>query len=348
MYSDYYKLSGKPFQLSPNPRFYFGSRGHQKALAYLQYGLHQGEGFIVVTGDVGTGKTTLLGHLLGQLDSNRYVTAKLVTTQLEADDMLRMVASAFAIDPRGLDKAALLASFERFLLENQRAGRRALVLVDEVQNLPMRSLEELRMLSNFQMNNVTPVQFCLLGQPQFQEMMASQELMQLRQRVIVSYHLGPLTSDETRSYIEHRLNLVNWQSDPAITAAAYELIHNYTGGVPRKINLLCDRLFLCGMLEELHEISADVVETVVREMSAEGMRASVSSGSSVPVRLNGAAEIAARDEITDFQRRLEKVEKLAQVHDRTIRRAIELAPFFLDKAGAPATPKMPAVVDDKK
>src|SRR5579864_3836279 len=198
MYSEYYKLTGKPFQLSPNPRFYFNSRGHQKAMAYLRYGLHQAEGFIVITGDVGTGKTTLLGYLLSQLDSAKYVAARLVTTQLEADDTLRMLASAFGIETRGADKATLLQAFERFLLENQRRGKRALVLVDEVQNLPIRSLEELRMLSNFQMDDVAPIQFVLLGQPQFQEMIASDDLMQLRQRVITSFHLGPLGPDETR------------------------------------------------------------------------------------------------------------------------------------------------------
>src|SRR5208282_2797171 len=165
--------TAKPFQLSPNPKFFYGSTGHQKAMAYLQYGLHQGEGFIVITGDIGTGKTTLLGHLLSQLDSTQYLAAKLVTTQLEPDDMLRMVVSAFGIDSRGLDKATLLRNFERFLLDNQRRGRRILVLVDEAQNLPVKSLEELRMLSNFQATEVAPVQFCLLGQPQFQHVLAS-------------------------------------------------------------------------------------------------------------------------------------------------------------------------------
>ena len=130
MYNEFYKLSGKPFQLSPNPQFFYGSSGHRKAMSYLQYGLHQGEGFVVVTGDIGTGKTTRLGHLLAQLDSSKYLAAKLVTTQLEADDTLRMVASAFGIDARGLDKATLLRTFERFLLDNQRRGRRILVLVD--------------------------------------------------------------------------------------------------------------------------------------------------------------------------------------------------------------------------
>src|SRR5579863_1325611 len=142
MYESFYKLSGKPFQLTPNPRFYFGSSGHQKAMSYLQYGLYQGEGFIVITGEVGTGKTTLLRHLLEQLDTTKYLTATLVTSQLEADDTLRMVISALGMDARNLDKATLLQAFERLLIDIGRQGKRVLVLVDEAQNLPMRSIEE--------------------------------------------------------------------------------------------------------------------------------------------------------------------------------------------------------------
>lgn len=341
MYTDYFKLSGKPFQLSPNPRFYFGSRGHEKAMAYLQFGLHQGEGFVVITGDIGTGKTTLIGYLLGQLDSAKYVTAKLVTTQVEADDMLRMVAAAFGMDPRGLDKATLLGSFERFLLDNQRQGRRALVLVDEVQNLPMRSLEELRMLSNFQAGDVAPVQFCLVGQPQFRQMMASDDLMQLRQRVIANYHLGPLSSDETRHYIEHRLHLVDWRSDPTITEPAYTRIHDRTAGIPRQINMLCDRLLLCAMLDELHEINGDVVENVVGEMSSEGTRAAAAVDR--PPRPASEALALRPDEADDGDvgQRLASVEKLVQVHDRTIRRAIELVASYFDKGSLNLSDEMP-------
>src|SRR5579864_8192916 len=176
MYNDFYKLSGKPFQLSPNPRFFFGSSGHQKAIAYLQYGLHQGEGFIVITGEVGAGKTTLIGHLLAQLDPAKYLAAKLVTTQIEADDTLRMVASAFNLEARGLDKATLLRSLERFALDNQRRGRRVLV--------------------------------------------------------VDTYHLGPLAPDETRAYIEHRLQRVNWNADPQIAESAYAQFLVVTSRVP--------------------------------------------------------------------------------------------------------------------
>lgn len=330
MYEDFYKLTGKPFQLTPNPRFYFGSEGHEKAMAYLRYGLHQSEGFIVITGDVGTGKTTLLSYALSQLDSSKYVAARLVTTQLEADDTLRMLASAFGIDTRGADKASLLQSFERFLLEQQRRAKRVLVLVDEVQNLPIRSLEELRMLSNFQMNDVAPLQFVLLGQPQFQDMIASEELMQLRQRVIASFHLGPMSPNETQRYIEHRLQLVNWRSDPLLTDDAYARIHHHSGGVPRRINILCDRLLLGGLLEELHEIDGRMVDGVASEMSSEGSGASHGNG-----HARQSSGVAASSRVAsntaELDRRLAAVEQLVKVHDRTIKRALDLAASYLNE-----------------
>ena len=337
MYEAFYKLSGKPFQLSPNPRFYFGSSGHQKAMAYLQYGLHQGEGFVVITGDVGTGKTTLLRHLLEELDSAKYITATLVTTQLEADDTLRMVTSALGIDARGLDKATLLQAFERFVVDASRRGKRVLVLVDEAQNLPVRSIEDLRMLSNFQSREATPVQFCLLGQPQFQQMLASDDLMQLRQRVIASFHLGPLGVDETRCYIEHRLQLVNWKSDPSFAADAFARIHHHSGGVPRRINVLTDRLLLGGMLEESHAISAAFVDNVAGEMQsegAEGIGKQPREATPVePAEVNGGATPPA-----DLDHRLRALERIVRVHDRTIKRALDLAASYFNAEGERAPP----------
>jgi len=338
MYEEFYKLTGKPFQLTPNPRFYFGSHGHEKALAYLRYGLNQAEGFIVITGEVGTGKTTLLGYLLSQLDKAKYLAARLVTTQLDPDDTLRMVASAFGIDTRGANKATLLQTFERFLAERQRAGKRMLVLVDEVQNLPTRSLEELRMLSNFQINDVAPIQFVLLGQPQFQDMIASDDLMQLRQRVITSFHLGPLNPDETRRYIEHRLQLVNWRSDPHLTDDAYVRIHHYAGGVPRRINLLCDRLFLGGLIEELHEINGGMVDNIAGEMSSDG--SSISDGNGRGKQMtNTNVPVKSRIDSSgsELDRRLTAVEHLVRIHDRTIKRALDLAASYLNEPHAKTT-----------
>ena len=341
MYTEYYKLSGKPFQLSPNPKFWFASEVHQKAMAYLRFGLHQGEGFIVITGDIGTGKTTLLGYLLDQLDSSKYLAAKLVTTQIEADDTLRMIASAFGIPFQGLDKSTLLRQFEAFLLDNQRRGRRVLMLIDEVQNLPVRSLEELRMLSNFQANDIAPIQFCLLGQPQFQQIIAGDNLVQLRQRVIASYHLGPLNVDETRAYIEHRLKLVNWRDDPAITAPAFERIHRHSDGVPRQINTLCDRLLLYGMLEEIHRIDDKVVDTVGAEMSSEGTRATPAKTAEAPRVVESAGEVG-RAELAPLDHRVAVLERLVKVHDKTIKRAIELAATYLNRPNDFEPEKPPA------
>jgi len=329
MYDDFYKLTGHPFQLTPNPNFFYGSSGHQRAMAYLQYGLHQGEGFIVVTGDIGAGKTTLIGHVLGQLDSSRYVTAKLATTQLGAQDTLRMLASALGIEIRGSDKALLLRSVEHFLLDNQRQNRRVLIIVDEVQNLPLKSLEELRMLSNFQSGDRASVQFCLLGQPQFRDALATADLEQLRQRVVVSYHLGPLQAAETRAYIEHRLHHVGWANDPEITDEAYLRVFRFSAGVPRRINMLCDRLLLYGMLEGLHRIDDKVVDTVAAEMSSEGTRM-VAPPPPVAAPREPPPLHQANGAGADVEGRLASLETLVRAHDRTIKRGIELAASYFN------------------
>lgn len=269
MYTAFYKLRDLPFQLGPDPRFFFGSSGHQRAMSYLTYGLSQGEGFIIITGDIGAGKTTLVGHLFDTLDRTKFIAAKVVTTQLDADDVLRMVAGAFRLKIEGTDKATLLRRLEEFFIATYRAGRRSLLVIDEAQNLTVPALEELRMLSNFQSNQRTLLQTFLLGQPQFRTTLGSTDLEQLRQRVIASYHLGPLDADETRAYIEHRLHTVGWQEDPSFSADVFPLIHELTGGVPRKINTLCSRLLLYGYLEESHAIDAAVVERVAAELAAE-------------------------------------------------------------------------------
>lgn len=269
MYTDFYNLQGLPFQLTPDPRFYFDSSVHKKAMAHLTYGMHQGEGFIVITGDVGAGKTTLVAHLLDTLEQSHYVAANIVTTQLEADDMLRMVASAFGIPMEDADKATLLRRIELFLSDHQTNGRRCLLLVDEAQNLSVKALEELRMLSNFQTAGQAPLQSFLLGQPQFRRTLASVDLDQLRQRVLASYHLGPMNQQETRDYVRHRLRAVGWENDPEISESAYPVIYRHTGGVPRRINVLCSRLLLYGFLEESHRLDDEDVESVAADLTRE-------------------------------------------------------------------------------
>jgi general secretion pathway protein A len=269
MYQSFYGLTAKPFQLRPDPNFFYGSKGHKRAMAYLEYGLSQGEGFIVITGEVGAGKTTLVRNLFRKLASDNIVAAQIVNTHLNSDDTLRMVASAFGLPYENASKASLLTRLEQFLRECDQQGKRVLLVVDEAQNLLPQTVEELRMLSNFQTNEKSLIQTFLLGQPEFRKTLHGQDMLQLRQRVIATYHLGPIDAAETRAYIEHRLMTAGWKGDPAFTEDAFAAIHTYSGGIPRKINTLCDRLLLMGFLEELHEFTAAQVGEVVVDIQEE-------------------------------------------------------------------------------
>src|SRR3569832_1459102 len=278
MYESFYKLQARPFQLSPDPRFFYGSPVHKRAMSYLRYGLTQGEGFIVITGDIGTGKTMLVRTLFADLARENVVAAQLVTAQLEADDTLRMVAASFGLAHEGLDKATILKNLETFMTARAREGKRVLLLVDEAQNLPPRSLEELRRLSNFQLGGKALFQSFLLGQAEYRNTLQAKGLEQLRQRVIAAYHLEALDPAQTRAYIEHRLATVGWQGDPKFTDAAFSAIYQHSGGIPRRINTVCDRLMLFGSLEEVHTFDADNVNTVIAELNQETAAAPTSGG----------------------------------------------------------------------
>ena len=269
MYENYYGLSDKPFRLRPDPHFFYGSKGHKRAMAYLEYGLSHGEGFIVVTGEVGAGKTTLVRNLFNQLPSDQIVAAHIVNTHLDAEDTLRTVVAAFGLPYENASKTAMLARLEQFLRACDQEGKRALLVVDEAQNLTPRAVEELRMLSNFQTDEKSLLQTFLLGQPEFRTTLHSAGMQQLRQRVTASYHLGPMDAEETRAYIEHRLHTVGWRDDPTFSDNAYAAIYEYSGGIPRKVNALCDRLLLMGYLEELHALKEKDVNEVIADIQSE-------------------------------------------------------------------------------
>lgn len=269
MYEKFFRLNEPPFQLTPDARYFFPSAVHKRAMGYLTYGLSQGEGFVVITGDVGAGKTTLVSHLMATLDPYKFVTSTVVTTQLGGDDMLRMVAADFDIPQEGLDKASVLARLHTFLRDVSARGRRAVVIVDEAQNLSMQAIEELRMLSNLQVGRPPSLQVLLLGQPQFRKKMSSPDLAQLRQRIIATYHLGPITAEETREYVRHRLTHAGWKNDPAVTNDGYLAVYHATNGVPRLINVLFSRILLFAFLEQLHTIDARVVQQVADDMRME-------------------------------------------------------------------------------
>jgi len=268
MYKAFYHLQAKPFQLTSDPRFFYSSKGHRRAMAYLVYGVHQGEGFIVITGEIGAGKTMLASTLARNMASRNLVLAQVVSTSLEADDLVRMVAAALGL-PQDNSKAILLNRIEQFLVACQRQGKKVLLVVDEAQNLPPRSVEELRMLSNFVCADKPLLQTFLLGQPEFRRTLQSPAMEQLRQRVIASCHLGPLDGAETEAYILHRLQTVGWRDDPSFGKDTFDAIYQHSGGIPRRINILCDRLLLMGCLDEKHAFTVKDVATVTGELQQE-------------------------------------------------------------------------------
>jgi putative secretion ATPase (PEP-CTERM system associated) len=269
MYEAFYGLSAGPFQLNPDAEFYFESAGHRRAYAYLQYGVAQGEGFVVVTGEVGAGKTTLVRALLTELDAQKVIAAQLVSTQLDADDLLRSVAIAFGLPGKANRKAELVNQIQKFLVDLVPSGRRALLVVDEAQNLTPDAVEELRALSSFQLDGRHLLQSFLVGQPELRKLMRAPSMRQLRERVIASYHLGPMDEAETRAYIEHRLAHVGWKNDPEFDGAAFALIFKMTGGIPRRINSLCNRLLLGAYLSERHHLHSTDVAKAAGEMCEE-------------------------------------------------------------------------------
>ena len=270
MYESHFGFTGSPFQLNPDPSFYFDSRGHSNALAYLKFGAHQGEGFIVVTGEIGAGKTTLVRTLLEGLNPEQVVAAQVVSTQLESSELLQAILMAFGVPSSSTSKAHLIASLEAFLTALAAKGRRALLIIDEAQNLKHEAVEELRMLSNFQLGKYGLLQSFLVGQPELRGLLQSKSMEQLRQRVIASCHLGPLDEAETRAYVEHRLKCVGWKgSSPTFAPGALDNLYRWTGGVPRKINRLCNRMLLGAFLSNSNAISAALVDETAAELRSE-------------------------------------------------------------------------------
>jgi len=270
MFDDFYGLTGKPFQLTPDPAFYFRSTTHRKALSYLGYGLAQGEGFIVITGEVGAGKSTLVAHMMGTIDPQQLTVAQIVTSKLDEEEIVHVVAQSFGIEIDGHDKASALGAIEGFLHDEARAGRRCLLIVDESQNLSVEALEELRMLSNFQLGNHPLLQTLLLGQPEFRATLQGHaSLEQLRQRVIAAHHLEPMDRGEIEPYIVHRLERVGWDGNPQFDQRVFTELYEASGGIPRRVNQIANRLLLLGAVEERSRIDGGMLKAVLDEMTAE-------------------------------------------------------------------------------
>jgi type II secretory pathway predicted ATPase ExeA len=269
MYETFYHLSANPFRLVPDPRFCFEHAGHSEARAYLSYALKLGEGFIVITGRPGTGKTTLVQVFLKELELSRMIAKSIAASNFKAIELLRAVAYAFDIDAAATDKATLRRRIRQFFSRQVQSGKRVLLIIDEAQGLPQAALEELRLLADLQTGSRPLLQLFLVGQEKLRDLMRAPAMEQFQQRVIGTFRLEPLTVEQTRDYIEHRLRQANWKGDPEITGAALLGIQRYSRGVPRHINKVCTRLFLHGVMKGSHVLDAEDVLAIATELHDE-------------------------------------------------------------------------------
>jgi len=269
MYEKFYGFTSKPFQLVPNPAFLYLSPKHENALTYLEYGLMERSGFILLTGEIGAGKTTLIRHLLNQIESS-IETAVIFNTNVTPDQLLAMILSEFEIEPPSPGKSEALEALNRFLIERYAQGARTLLIIDEAQNLSREALEEVRMLSNLQSDDQLLLQIMLVGQPELRARLKRPELAQLNQRIGVSYHIPHLSHEETAAYIACRLEKAGGKPD-IFTPAAVDLIYRASRGVPRTINLLCDAALVYGFADELACIDVPVVEQAIEDRGGMGL-----------------------------------------------------------------------------
>jgi len=306
MYEKFYGLSEKPFHIVPNPHFLYLSQKHQHALTYLEYGIREGMGFILLTGEIGTGKTTLIRHMLNQIEAEIEV-AVIFNTNVSANQLLSLVLQEFELEADAVDKARNLDRIYQFLIRKYASRSRVLLIIDEAQNLSDEVLEEVRMLSNLQADDTLLLQIMLVGQPELKAKLKRPGLAQLTQRIAVNYHLMPLNREETGIYIASRLEKVGGRAD-LFTAEAVDEIYRASNGTPRSINLLCDSALVYGFADELPAIDQNIVLQVLADkgdLTGPGESRTTATESAAP------AGIAA-GELAMFAERLAALEKLVQ------------------------------------
>jgi len=350
MYEKYFQLRERPFALSPDPEYLYPSRGHQEALSYLRYGVEGHAGFVVITGEIGSGKTTMLQALLGRLDRNITV-ARLVNTMLDPRELLEAIVLDFGIDPTGMSKPVMLQRLAEFLVQQRQAGRLTLLVIDEAQNLSLPALEEIRMLSNLETEKSKLIQIIMIGQPELREKLSLPQLTQLRQRITVSYHLQPLDAEETANYINHRLKRAAIGSPVTFGRDVTDLIHARSRGVPRIINVIADAtlLFAYGIdrrdvdmattYEALEELDATGVLASYQKEGEEAAHATTVSVAETEEALRIADAVRRREqELQARERELARREQAVQVQQRVVEEEARLL-----AANRTARPMAPAV-----
>lgn len=271
MYNKFFLFREKPFKLVPNPEYYYVSRSHEEAMAHLKYAIAEGEGFVEITGEVGTGKTTLCRVFLDNLDDRTEV-AYIFNPRLGPTQLLKTIADELGVKCRADNTKQLIDALNNYLIDMKTAGKTVVLLVDEAQNLTRNVMEQLRLLSNLETNRSKMLQIILVGQPELGELLDSYDLRQLAQRITLSCHLSPLSFREVREYIEHRIQIASTQTPVVFTYSAYRLIYRYSTGIPRLINIVCDRALLTAFGRNQKKINSSIVRAAIRELSGRGKK----------------------------------------------------------------------------
>ncbi len=270
MYEKFFNLKTKPFELLPDPAFLYMSKTHKKAIHYLSYGIRERAGFILLTGEVGSGKTTLIGDLINGIDKS-VTLAKIFNTKVNSEQLIAMINDDFGLSVKEKDKVLLLKELNDFVIEQHARGRNPVLIIDEAQNLKPDLLEEIRMLSNLETSKAKLLQIVLVGQPELREVLSVPGLRQLRQRISISCSISPLTKEETLEYILHRLQVAGNRDAVAFEDGCIDIIYAYCKGIPRLTNILCDFILLTAFNEETKKVDSDMVHDIARDLDFESL-----------------------------------------------------------------------------
>ncbi|MBP7797834.1 MAG: AAA family ATPase [Thermoanaerobaculaceae bacterium] len=265
MYQEFYGLAAQPFSITPDPRYLYLSRRHREAMEHMLFGITQRKGFVQITGEVGAGKSTLCRALLAQL-GEAYATALILNPVGSGMQLLRSILLELGLSDRGNDRVRLLQRLNEFLLARLATAQDVVLLVDEAQDLSDELLEEVRLLSNLETDDRKLLQIVLVGQPELRDRLEHPRMRQLRQRITVRYHLGPLDRDEIEAYIRHRLTVAGATGRPTFSAAALRSIQRYSHGVPRLVNAVCDKALLCGYVEGHDHLGWRQIRRAIRDL----------------------------------------------------------------------------------
>lgn len=266
MYCNFYGLKEEPFNVTADPNFLFFSRKHQEAFSHLKYGIEQRKGIIVLTGEIGTGKTTLCRAFLNQI-SKEFKTAFIINPYFSGLELIKAIVEDFGIDTSGKSKISLIFDLNRFLLKQAEIGNNVVLIIDEAQNLRAKELEQIRLLSNLETEKQKLLQIVLVGQPELNQKLQLYNLRQLKQRIVVSYHILPLDEYEISEYIYHRLSIAGSDGRIKFSPTAIKKIYVFSSGIPRLINLLCDRALLLGFIQEKNFIDEEMVDICINEIN---------------------------------------------------------------------------------